>query len=88
MQLDDIEFCLDAKDERENVVVDSNLVRSYVIDLWNKGEIDPRDGMEHYGKESYYDDDIDEVVSFEIIEQEKFTDPAQTTLPLTEGNNK
>ena len=80
---DDIEFYLNAEDEKDTVLIDSSFVKAYVVDLWNKGEIDLVDGTELYGEETY-DDDIDKVVSFEIIKPsstETFN-PDQTTLPL------
>ena len=83
VQLDDIEFYLNAEDEGERVLIDSSLVEDYVIDLWHKGEIEPCEGIEHYAKETY-DEEVDEIVSFEIIKPsstETFN-PNQTTLPL------
>lgn len=83
MQLDGIEFYLNAEDEKDTVLIDSSLVKDYVVELWNKGEIDLCEGIGHFEEENY-DDDIDEIVSFEIIKStptETFN-PDQTTLPL------
>lgn len=83
MQLDDIEFYLDAEDEGNTILVDNSLVKSYVVELWDKGEIDLCEGIECYGEETY-DDSVNKIVSFEIIKPtstETFN-PDQTTLSL------
>ena len=83
MQLDDIEFYLDAEDEGEKVLIDSSLIKAYITELWDKGEIEPCEGTEHFEKENY-DGSVDKIISFEIIKPSstKAFNPDQTTLPL------
>lgn len=66
MQLDNIEFYLDSHDEAKGSLIDAALVKEYVSHLLEDGKLDPYEGDEHSSEECL-DDDIREVVSFEII---------------------
>ncbi len=84
MQLDDIEFYLDAHDEEKVSVIDNDLIKSYVRQMCVDDKIFPCDGDEYTTEECFMaDDDIREVVSFEVIKpltEEKFIDPNQFNL--------
>ncbi len=83
MQLDNIEFHLDDKDEADAVVVDTKLVEAYVSELWSNGKIDPHQGDEYSEEADDYDGTVEDVLSFEIIEPEKpLPDPDQVVLDL------
>ena len=70
-------------DEENTTLIDSSLIKAYITELWDKGEIEPCGGTEHHSEETY-DGSVDEILAFEIIKPtptETFN-PNQTTLPL------
>ena len=79
MQLNDIEFELEPQDE--GAIIDNSLIKQYLTELWAQCEIDPMDGLE-YGEEEGdgWEDEIDEIVSFEVIKPKKFLDLNQTDM--------
>ena len=81
MQLDNIEFELDPQDEGVSVIIDSSLIKEYLNEMWCRGKIDPMDGLEYREEEGDgfigWEDEIDEIVSFEVIKPKKFVDPNQ-----------
>lgn len=84
IQLDDIEFELDPQDEGDSVIIDSSLIKEYLNELWGLGKIDPMDGIEYREEEGDgfigREDEVDEIVSFEVIKPKKFVDPGQVDI--------